>query len=115
MRRGDVRNMSAAGRLDGLLESLSSCLDAESARRVIGMQIAARVQDEIERLAEGANESMLTEEEQSEYEALIDAAEFISVLKLKARTRLNNSSPIVECGDPSECQAAGRRSLRVLP
>lgn len=80
--------MSTASGLDGLLEPLSRCLDLESAQRVIDFQIDAPVQERIGALAEKANEGVLTDSERSEYEALINAADFISVLQLKARRRL---------------------------
>ena len=82
--------MSAATGLDGLLEPLSRCLDIESARRVIGLQIAAPVQERIDSLAESANEGTLTDDERLEYEALVNAADFISILKLKARRHLDS-------------------------
>jgi len=84
--------MSSASGLDGLLDPLSRCLDMESARRVIDFEIDPPVLQRIDALAEKANEGALTESERSEYEALINAADFISILKLKARSRLN--SPI---------------------
>jgi len=40
-------------------------------------------------LAERANEGTLSESECSEYEALINAADFISIPKLKARLHLD--------------------------
>ena len=83
--------MSAASGLDGLLEPLSRCLDAESARRVVDLQIDPPVQERIDTLAEGANEGTLSDSDRSEYEALINAAEFISILKLKARQQLDST------------------------
>jgi hypothetical protein len=83
--------MSAASGLDGLLEPLSRCLDAESARRVVDLQIDAPVQERIDSLAERANEGTLSDSERSEYEALINAADFISILKLKARRHLDST------------------------
>jgi hypothetical protein len=80
--------MSAASGLDGLLDPLSRCLDAESARRVVDLQIDPLVQGRIDTLAERANEGTLSAVEQAEYEALINAADFISILKLKARQHL---------------------------
>jgi hypothetical protein len=77
--------MSAASGLDGLLEPLSRCLDAESARRIVDLQVDPPVQERIDSLAELANEGKLCDAERSEYEALINAADFISILKLKAR------------------------------
>ena len=47
--------MSAASGLDGLLEPLSRCLDAESARRIVDFQVDPPVQERIDILAEGAN------------------------------------------------------------
>jgi uncharacterized protein YnzC (UPF0291/DUF896 family) len=80
--------MSAASILDGLLEPLGRCLDAESARRVIEFRVSQPVQQRIDALAERANEGVLTADEATEYEALINAADFISILKLKARQNL---------------------------
>ena len=77
--------------LDGLLDPLSRCLDTESARRVVELRIASPVQERIDALAERANEGELTDEERSEYEALINAADFISILKLKARQHLGSN------------------------
>jgi hypothetical protein len=82
--------MDAVVGLDGLLDPLSRCLDAESARRVVDFQIDAPVQERIDKLAERANEGSLSDGERSEYEALINAADFISILKLKAREHLDS-------------------------
>ena len=79
--------MRAPSELDSLIEPLSQCLDAESARRVAGLQIDPAVQRRIEHLAEQANEGQLTGAERADYEALINAADFISILQLKARQR----------------------------
>jgi len=83
--------MSAVAGLDGLLEPLSRCFDADSARRVVELQVAQPVQERIDALAQLANEGALTEIERAEYEALINAADFIAILKLKARRRLNST------------------------
>jgi hypothetical protein len=70
---------------------LSRCLDAVSARRVIDLEIAPTVQERIDMLAERANEGLLSDGERAEYEALINAADFISILKLKARQHLDSN------------------------
>jgi hypothetical protein len=77
--------------LDDLLDPLSRCLDIESARRVVDLRVAPPVQERIDSLAEGANEGTLSDSERSEYEALINAADFISILKLKARQHLDSN------------------------
>ena len=84
--------MSAAISLDGLLEPLSRCFDADSARRVVELQVAAPVQERIDALAQRANDGTLTDTERAEYEALINAADFISILKLKALQHLNSTA-----------------------
>ncbi|MDP8983197.1 MAG: hypothetical protein M3O35_21695 [Acidobacteriota bacterium] len=84
--------MSAATGLDGLLEPLSRCLDVESARRVVELQVATPVQERIDALAERANDGALSDDERLEYEALVNAADFISILKLKARRQLDSKT-----------------------
>lgn len=43
------------------------------------------VQARIDILAERANDGILSDDERMEYEALVSAADFISILKLKVR------------------------------
>jgi hypothetical protein len=74
--------------LDGLLEPLSRCLDAESARRILELRVDPAVQARLDILAEKANEGTLSEAERAEYEAAINAADLISILKLKAQRQL---------------------------
>jgi len=81
--------MSAVAGLDSLLEPLSLCLDAESARRLVEFRIDPEVETRIETLGERANEGILSAEERSEYEALINAADFIAILRLKAQRHLD--------------------------
>ncbi|MGO9259407.1 MAG: hypothetical protein ACLQU1_24290 [Bryobacteraceae bacterium] len=81
----------ATGVLDSLLESLSECLDAGSARRVAEFSITANVQDRVDTLAELANEGLLSDDERAEYEAFVNASDFIAILKLKARRNLESS------------------------
>jgi hypothetical protein len=71
--------------LNELLDPFAECLDAESAQRVIAFDVAPPVQRRVNELAEKANEGMLTEDERSDLEALINAADFIAILKLKAQ------------------------------
>jgi len=71
--------MNAAIGVDGLLEPLSLCLDAESARHLVEFRIDPQVLARMEVLGELANEGHITADERSEYEALINAADFISI------------------------------------
>jgi hypothetical protein len=77
--------------LDGLFEPFSRCFDAESAQRVVEFRIDPAVQARIDVLSERANDGALGDDERAEYEALINVADFISILKLKARRRLNST------------------------
>ena len=56
------------------------------------MRVAPPVEERIDTLAKRANEGLLTNDERAEYEALINAADFISILKLKARRLLLSKS-----------------------
>ena len=73
--------------LDRMLEPLTRCLDVESAKRITALAVDPMVQTRVDELAERANEGLLTAEERSEYEAYINADDFIAIFKLKA-TRL---------------------------
>jgi hypothetical protein len=83
--------MDAVAGLDGLFEPLSRCLDDESARRLVAFRIDQPVQARIKTLGERANENNLSTSERSEYEALINAADFIAILKIKARRHLDQT------------------------
>jgi hypothetical protein len=84
--------MSAATSLDQFLDPLSRCLDAESARRVIALGVSASVQARVDALAERANEGLISDDEHAEYEALINAEDFVAILKLKAQSRLSDAA-----------------------
>ena len=73
--------MSAATVLDQFLDPLSRCLDAESARRVVALGVSPSVQERVDNLAEQANEGLLSDDERAEYEALINAEDFVAILK----------------------------------
>jgi hypothetical protein len=79
---------AAASPLDSLLDTFSRCLDAESARRVTEFRLDPDVQARIGVLAERANDGLLSEDERAEYESLVNAADLISILKLKASRQL---------------------------
>ena len=83
--------MGATLVLHGLLDPLSRCLDAESARRIVAFQVDPPVQARIDALGDRANEGDLSAAERDEYEALINAADFIAILKLKVRRHLDQT------------------------
>ena len=83
--------MRDTGLLDELLDPFARCLDTESAQRVADFRIAPVIQERVDALAEKANEGALTDDERTDYEALINAADLIAILKLKARRNLTSS------------------------
>jgi len=74
--------------LDALFEPLSQCLDAESARRIAEFRIDSTVQARVDVLADRANNGQLTDDERAEYEAFINASDFVSILKSNAHWQL---------------------------
>jgi hypothetical protein len=74
--------------LDRMLDPLSRCFDAESAKRVSELSVDPVVQARVDVLAERANEGLITPEEQAEYEAYINVDDFVSILKLKTKRHL---------------------------
>jgi hypothetical protein len=86
-----VDNLNGATLLGGLLDPLSRCLDAESARRVAEFHVDPAIQARIDALAERANDGVLSEEERAEYEAFINTTDLISILKLKVRRQLDSN------------------------
>lgn len=81
--------MSAHPSLSGILEPLGDCLDAESARRLLALRTDPAIADRVADLARQANEGTISAADQAEYDSIINAMDFISILKLKARRRLN--------------------------
>lgn len=77
--------------INGLFDALSRCLDSESSQRVADFHIDPGLQARVDNLAERANAGTLDEDQRAEYDAFINATDFISVLKLKARRRLGRS------------------------
>jgi hypothetical protein len=74
--------------LDRLLDPFANCLNVESAERIARFQIDAKVQARINELAEKSNDGLLTPEERAEYKSYIDAADLITIFKLKAKRLL---------------------------
>ena len=77
--------------MSDLLDPLSRCLDAESARRVAEFRVGPAVEEKIRVLAERANEGLLNEDERADYEAIINTTDIISILKLKTERHLKSN------------------------
>jgi hypothetical protein len=71
--------------MDRILEHFSDCLNAESAQRIVALQIDPEIQARVEVLAGMANEGLLSDEDRDEYKTCIEMADLIAILKLKAQ------------------------------
>ena len=74
--------------LERILEPVSSSLNDEAARKLIGLKADAKAQARVAELARKCNEGRLTAEERDEYETYVMAGEFIAILQAKARLLL---------------------------
>ena len=82
-------NKTANGRvLDRLLEPVSSSLNEEAARKLIGIKADRKAQARVAKLARKCNEGELSGQEREEYEFYVMAGEFIAILQAKARRLL---------------------------
>jgi hypothetical protein len=86
-----MSDTSSVGLLNDLLDPLSRCLDEDSARRVAELRIGSALEEKIRVLAEKANDGLLNEDERADYEAIINTADIISILKLKAQHQLKSN------------------------
>jgi hypothetical protein len=78
--------------LDDLLDALVDTMTPESARRVVALRASSAVQARFDLLAAKCNEGQLSPEEADQYDALLHALDFITVLQLKARKRLDDET-----------------------
>jgi hypothetical protein len=79
--------------LDEVLEPVARCFTPDVARQIAALQGASTLQARLDELAAKANEGELTEEEQEQYEAYVEAIDVISILQAKARKVLASHAP----------------------
>ena len=70
--------------LTRLLEPVSSSLNEEAARKLIGLKADRQAQARISQLARKCNDGELTPQEREEYTAYVMAGELIAILQAKA-------------------------------
>jgi len=75
--------------LERLLEPVSSSLNEDAARKLIGLKADRKAQARVAELGRKCNEDELTPEERDEYETYVMAGEFIAILQAKARVLLS--------------------------
>jgi hypothetical protein len=74
--------------LDELMSPVAACLDTRSLQALVELRADPAAAARMEVLAEKANEGLLTEEEQSEYESCVMFANFLGILQSKALKKL---------------------------
>ena len=87
-RRPCYVNSMAAGEafdLQKLLDPVLQCLDESSARRLAELKLPEHLQARVDFLADRADAGAITEDEASEYDALVRFTTLIDILRLKAR------------------------------
>ena len=84
--------MSTATYLNRILEPVTDALTPEMARLFVDMRPDAELQTYVDDLAKKANDGTITPEEDAEYKALIDAADLVAILQLKARRILTRNA-----------------------
>jgi hypothetical protein len=75
--------------LERILDPVSSSLNDEAARKLIGLKVDRKVQARVAKLARKCNEGELTQDERAEYETYVMASEFLAILQAKARLLLS--------------------------
>jgi hypothetical protein len=77
--------MATATLLDRIFEPFGEVMTPETAARFVEMRADAEVQRRIDELADKCTEGTLTDEESQEYDAYIQAIDFIGIMQSKAR------------------------------
>jgi len=71
-----------------MLEPVARCFTTQVAEQITSLRADPEVQERIDALAEKANEGELTASEREEYEAYVEAMDFIAILQAKAHSIL---------------------------
>jgi hypothetical protein len=91
--------------LDKMLEPIARCLTPAVAQQIVELRADPTTQARIDELAAKSNEGELTETEQQEYAAYVEAIDLVGILQAKARAILANPPYVLT-------DAAGREPVR---
>jgi hypothetical protein len=78
----------ASSYLDGYFEPVTAVFTPELAEKIVNLQPDPKVVARVTELAARSDDGTLTEDERAELESYVDAGDFISLLKAKARRYL---------------------------
>ncbi|HUE70158.1 MAG TPA: hypothetical protein VMP01_04645 [Pirellulaceae bacterium] len=76
---------------DEVVESVLDCLDEKSIERLINLQFSEEFDERMQVTADKCTEDELTEEDRSDYKAVVELLGWLSLLQLRARQRLDES------------------------
>ena len=82
--------MSTASYLDRFLDPVTPSLTPQVAEALINLRLDEQTEEHVSALRDKANRGTLTEEEEADYKAFVDAVDVISVIQSKARRFLAN-------------------------
>jgi hypothetical protein len=83
---------SITGYLDRWLDPVGKALNPDAARQLLSLRADDATQQRVEELADRNTEGLLTEDERSEYQSLVAAAEIVAVLQAKAMIKISSDS-----------------------
>ena len=84
--------MSTSSYLDRFLEPVMDAFTPEIARILANLRTDDELKAYVDDLANKSNDGTITPAEDAEYKALVDAADLIAILQLKARRFLKDHS-----------------------
>jgi len=76
---------------DQLLDPIIDCLTPDVARCIVNAQLDQNTQAMIDELAEKANRGTLTASERDCYSEIVEYIDLVSIIKLKARRKIQNA------------------------
>jgi hypothetical protein len=98
--------------LERLFAPISSSLNDEAARKLIGLRADRQTQARVDQLARKCNEGELTSEERDEYETYVLAGEVIAIFQAQAKLmlarRLGEMTPQSSTRPPTAISAGAR-------
>ncbi len=86
-------NATTESLIGQFLEPIFRTMSPSTAEAITRLTAAPNLQDRIEYLAQQSNEGGLSEQEQDEYQALIEAGDFLATLQAIVRRTLREPAP----------------------
>ena len=84
--------MPTTNYLSEFLDPVAQTFTPDVARKIADLRAGPKLQARIENLADKANEGKLTPEEDAEYKQFVQALDVFSIIQLKARRFLTEST-----------------------